>query len=152
MLREVKSEAEMKAFGETIGALLCGGDFIELFGDVGAGKTTLAKGIAIGLGVEENVQSPSFTLKRVYEARDHLTLAHYDFYRLDDAGIMANELQESITDHDTVTIVEWGGIVDGVLPLDRLSIKITSLSETLRELTLSPGGENSKRLEEQLAV
>lgn len=142
----------MKAFGETIGALLDGGDFIELSGDVGAGKTTLAKGIAIGLGVEENVQSPSFTLKRVYEARDHLTLAHYDFYRLDDAGIMANELQESVTDPDIVTIVEWGGVVDGILPLDRLSIKITSLTETLRELVLSSGGENSKKLEEQLAI
>jgi tRNA threonylcarbamoyladenosine biosynthesis protein TsaE len=152
MLREVKSEAEMKAFGETIGALLCGGDFIELSGDVGTGKTTLARGIAIGLGVDENVQSPSFTIKRVYEARDHLTLAHYDFYRLDDAGIMTNELQESVTDPETITIVEWSGVVDGVLPLDRLSIKITSPSERLRELALSSGGENSKKLEEQLTV
>lgn len=150
MVKGVKNEAEMKAFGEAIGALLYGGEFIELVGDVGSGKTTLAKGIAVGLGVNEYVQSPSFMINRIYEGRDHLILSHYDFYRLNDAGIMANELKEVAANHDTITIIEWAGIVNSTLPIDRLSIQITSPTETSRELILSSGGEVSKRLEEQL--
>ena len=152
MLIDVKSEVEMKEFGMSIGALLCGGEFIELSGDVGSGKTTLAKGIAIGMGISQNVQSPSFTIKRVYEARNHLILAHYDFYRLAEAGIMTNELEESINDSNTVTIIEWGDIVDGVLPIDRLSVKISSPTETSRQLILSSGGEKSMKLIGQLVV
>lgn len=151
ILKNVKNESEMKTFGTTIGALLRGGEFIELIGDVGSGKTTLAKGIAIGLGVDEYVQSPSFTINRIYEGRDHLTLAHYDFYRLDDAGIMINELHEIAADPNTVTIIEWAGIIEGALPMDRLSIQITSPTETSRDMALSSSGKVSEKLEEQLA-
>jgi tRNA threonylcarbamoyladenosine biosynthesis protein TsaE len=149
---EVKNELAMKNFGSKIGALLNGGEFIELVGDVGSGKTTLTKGIALGLGVKENVQSPSFTISRVYEGRNRLSLAHYDFYRLGDAGIMTNELQESATDLDTVTIVEWGGIVDGVLPADRLTINITSPTEDARILDLLSGGNGSEKILKELLL
>lgn len=150
MFKDVKSETEMKIFGAAIGALFKGGEFIELVGDVGSGKTTLTKGIAVGLGVEDNIQSPSFTINRIYQGRDNLTLSHYDFYRLEYAGIIANELQESAGDPNTITIVEWPGVVDGVLPVDRLTIEITSPIETSRELVLSSGGVVSKVLLEQL--
>jgi len=86
---EIKNEVQMTNFGKKLGSFLVGGEVIELVGDVGAGKTTLTKGIGIGLGVTENVQSPSFTISQVYDARDNLTLSHYDFYRLNDAGIMS---------------------------------------------------------------
>ena len=76
MVIEVNSEAEMKAFGMNLGTLLRGGEVLELIGDVGAGKTTLAKGIAQGIGVTEDVQSPSFTISRVYETNHGLRLAH----------------------------------------------------------------------------
>ena len=152
MLIEVKSENEMKTFGKTIGALLYGGEIIELIGDVGTGKTVLTKGIAIGLGIDDYVQSPSFTINRVYEGRNHITLAHYDFYRLDDAGIMANELQEVIKDSGTVTVIEWAGVVAGVLPVDRLSIQISAPSEFQRKLVLTSGGNVSKQLEEKLKL
>jgi len=152
MIKEIKNEAEMKRFGEMLGSYLFGGCLIELVGDVGSGKTTLTKGIAVGLGVEDDVQSPSFTIKRVYDARDHLILAHYDFYRLMDAGIMTNELEESLTDPNCVTIIEWGEIVDGVLPTDRLSIKITSPTEDSRELTIYASGENSSKILDCLSV
>lgn len=140
----------MKAFGETIGSFLYGGEIIELIGDVGSGKTTLAKGIAVGLGIDEYVQSPSFMISRVYKGRNNITLAHYDFYRLDDVGIMANELQETIGEPNVVTIIEWAGVVKGVLPTDRLSIKITSPTENSREVICTSGGNVSKKLEEQL--
>jgi tRNA threonylcarbamoyladenosine biosynthesis protein TsaE len=129
MFIEVKSEDEMKALGKTIGALLQGGEVIELIGDV---------------------QSPSFTICRVYKGRNKINLAHYDFYRLDGAGIMADELQEVAGDHGTVMIIEWGGVVEGVLPMDRLSVQITVSSETSRKLTFVSGGDTSRKLKEQL--
>jgi len=124
----------MKALGARLGALLRGGESIELSGDVGAGKTTFVKGLAVGLAIDEDVQSPSFTVSRVYDARDGLQLAHYDFYRLQDAGIMANELDEVIRDDSVVTVVEWADIVEGVLPAERLRVQFTSPSEGDRTL------------------
>lgn len=144
MTIEVASENEMKTFGAELGAVLGGGEIIELVGDVGAGKTTLTKGIAKGLGIGEDVQSPSFTISRVYDARDGLQLAHYDFYRLHDAGIMAAELHETASDPQTVTIIEWAEIVGGVLPEDRLTVRIASPSEAARRVELMAGGEKSK--------
>ena len=137
MKKEVKSEVEMKALGARLGALLQGGEVIELSGDVGAGKTTFVKGLAVGMAIDEDVQSPSFTVSRVYDARDGLQLAHYDFYRLQDAGIMANELDEVIRDDTIVTVVEWADIVEGVLPAKRLRVQFSSPSETDRTLEFS---------------
>lgn len=150
MIKEVKTENEMKAFGAQIGTLLKGGEVIELVGDVGAGKTTLTKGIAVGLSVDEDVQSPSFTISRVYSARDELTLGHYDFYRLHSAGIMADELYEAIHNPGTVIIIEWGGVVEGVLPTDRLTIKIESPTESDRRLTVTSNGPLSAAIEGKL--
>jgi tRNA threonylcarbamoyladenosine biosynthesis protein TsaE len=151
MTIEVKNENEMKEYGKRLGALLQGGEILELVGDVGAGKTTLSKGIAAGMGVDEDVQSPSFTISRVYDTASGLRLAHYDFYRLHDAGIMTAELYETLSDGRTVTLIEWAEIVTGVLPADRLTVSITSPSETARSVVLKAGGEKSRRLLEELA-
>ena len=150
MIKEVKTENEMKTFGAQIGALLKGGEVIELVGDVGAGKTTLTKGIAVGLGIDEDVQSPSFTISRVYSARDELTMAHYDFYRLGNAGIMADELNEAVHDSGSGIIIEWGSVVEGVLPADRLTIKIESPTESDRRLTVTSSGPISANIEGKL--
>lgn len=140
----------MIAFGAKLGALLGGGEVIELIGDVGAGKTTLTKGIALGLGVEEDVQSPSFTISRLYEARDNLKMAHYDFYRLNEPGIMSDDLDETVHDSQVVTVIEWSSIVSGVLPGDRLTIKITPTGETARQLLIYANGEKTKLIEARL--
>ena len=137
MIIEVGSENETRALGERLGALLRGGETIELVGDVGAGKTTFVKGLALGLGIDEDVQSPSFTISRLYDARDNLRLAHYDFYRLTNAGIMADELTETTQDSATVTVIEWADIVEGVLPTGRLSIVFTTPTETSRTLSIN---------------
>ena len=141
---------EMLAFGKRLAALLKGGEVVELIGDVGAGKTTLAKGLAAGLGVNEDVQSPSFTISRVYDARDGLQLAHYDFYRLQDPGIMTNELQETIHDPQTITIIEWASIVSGVLPSDRLTLSIVPPTESTRRIIVESHGPKSKKIAESL--
>jgi tRNA threonylcarbamoyladenosine biosynthesis protein TsaE len=151
MIIEVAGEMEMKLFGAKLGGLLKGGECIELVGDVGAGKTTLVKGIARGLEIDETVQSPSFTISRVYDTPHELRLAHYDFYRLQDAGIMADELREAAADAQTITIIEWADIVSGVLPADHLTITIQATGESDRKLTLVGQGPLSQKILGQLA-
>ncbi len=109
-------------FAKLLGSKMAGGEVVELVGDVGSGKTTFAKGLAVGLGVEDDVQSPSFTISRTYSARDDLELHHYDFYRLPDPGIMRYDLAESTEDGRVVTVVEWAETVETVLPKDRTII------------------------------
>ncbi len=147
----VQNEADMKRLGEKLGILLMGGEIIELVGDVGAGKTTLTKGIARGLTIDEDIQSPSFTISRVYDARDGLTLAHYDFYRLQDAGVMADELHETLHTPTAITIIEWADIVSGVLPAERLSIRIAPISEDVRKVEIKAMGEKAAKILEKLA-
>jgi tRNA threonylcarbamoyladenosine biosynthesis protein TsaE len=134
----INSENEMLDFAEQIGRQLMGGEVIELIGDVGAGKTTFTKGLAKGLGINEVIQSPTFTISREYDARDGLRLSHYDFYRLPNAGIMADELHETVTDPRSVTVVEWAEVVDNVLPEKRITLRITPsrVSETSRDIEL----------------
>lgn len=146
----MENEAKMKELGEKIGRSLSGGTTIELVGDVGAGKTTLTKGIAVGMGVDEVIQSPTFTISRSYQAGRNLQLVHYDFYRLKDAGIMADELAEAVAEPNAVVVVEWGDVVAGVLPNDRLSVFIRSVSEAEREIELKAYGDRAQLLAEEL--
>ena len=146
MKREVLSELEMRELGQDIGQQLDGGEVIELVGDVGAGKTTLTKGLAEGLAISEPVQSPTFTISRVYAARDGLHLHHYDFYRLGEAGIMAEDVNEVMHDPAAVTVIEWSGAVSDVLPTDRLQISIQATDENERNVTVNAGGERSQAL------
>lgn len=138
VIKNFKTLEETLEFGEQLGRQLRGGMVVELIGDIGAGKTTLTKGIARGLDIDEDVQSPSFTINRTYDARDGLRLAHYDFYRLADPGIMIAELSEATSDPGMIVIVEWATVVEHVLPDDRLTISITSPTETSRQLTITP--------------
>lgn len=149
----IKSDSieSTKRIGERIGSLLSGGEIIELIGDVGAGKTSLVKGIAIGLGVDEGIQSPSFTISRTYDARDEIKLVHYDFYRLASAGIMLNELQDSMSDPKNVIIIEWSEIVQDLLPSDRLKIEIVATDENSRILNCTADGNVSNRIIERLS-
>ena len=135
----------MKQLGEAIGRSVSGGEVLELVGDIGAGKTTLTKGIARALGINEPVQSPTFTISRVYDSPRGLRLAHYDFYRLGEAGIMGDEIREAMDD-DSVVVVEWAGAVDDDLPKDRLVVKITTVSEEERLVEFHPGGKKSAEL------
>ena len=135
----------MKQLGEVIGRSVYGGEVLELVGDIGAGKTTLTKGIARALGISEPVQSPTFTISRVYDSPKGLRLAHYDFYRLGEAGIMGDEIREAMDD-DSAVVVEWAGAVDDDLPKDRLVVKITTISEEERLVEFHPGGKKSTEL------
>lgn len=130
----IHSETEMLEYGKKLGASLEAPVVLELLGDVGAGKTTLTRGIANGLGVTEAITSPSFTISKEYLGKNY-RLAHYDFYRLADPGIMSEDLDEAISDPNTITIVEWGESIRDVLPEDRKRIEIKYIDENTREVT-----------------
>lgn len=142
----LKSEADTWSIGNKLGQTLQGGEVIELVGDVGAGKTALTKAIAAGMGIDDDIQSPTFTLSRVYDAPSGNRLAHYDFYRLQDAGILRAELDEVMHDAQTVTVIEWSGIVSDILPNDRLVVELVATAENSRCATITATGDHSKKL------
>lgn len=119
---------------ERLGQSLRGGEIIELISDLGGGKTTFVRGLARGAGSTDRVASPTFTISRVYQA-GKLEIHHFDFYRLGEAGLIAEELAEIISDPHTVTVVEWADIVTDVLPDKRLTITIEKTPTDGRKLT-----------------
>lgn len=133
MKQNISSTEEMQNFGENIAKKLPSGSVIELIGDVGAGKTTLVKGIGKGLGVKETIQSPSYTIFCKYQGSEK-DLHHYDFYRLQDPGLVSFDLEESLHTENTVTVVEWGDSIKGVLPENHITIKITPVSDDERQV------------------
>ena len=130
----IHSETEMLDYGKKLGFSLKAPSVLELLGDVGAGKTTLVRGIAKGLGIKEDVTSPSFTISKEYQGTKY-RLVHYDFYRLADPGIMSEDLAEAIADQNTITIIEWGNTVQNILPKEHRIIDIKYIDENTRELT-----------------
>ncbi len=108
---------------------------IVLSSDLGGGKTTFVRGLARGMGSGDHVASPTFTISREYTA-GRLTLYHFDFYRLDDPGIVRAELEEFIHDPNAVIAIEWGGAIADILPADHLSIRIDRTGETSRTITI----------------
>lgn len=134
------SPAETTALGEELGRLLKGGEVICLTGDLGAGKTHFAKGVARGLGIIETVTSPTFTLINEYSGR--LPLYHVDAYRLGDPDEAYDLGLEEYIYGDGVTLLEWPDRVAELLPEDRLVIEITRVDgagESVREIALTPG-------------
>lgn len=129
----IRSESEMLEYGKNYAEKLEIPAVIELIGDVGAGKTTFVRGLAQGLGIEEPLSSPSFTISRFYQGKK-ATLTHYDFYRLEDPGLMADDLAESITDENNVTVIEWGQSIADILPAGHKVIEIKYIDENTREL------------------
>ena len=127
---------ETLAIAEAIGSKLRGGELIELVSDLGGGKTAFTRGLAIGMGSNDVVHSPSFTISNVYAAGD-LTMYHFDFYRLSEPGIIANALSEVIDDPKAVVVIEWANIVDDILPDTRISVRINTSSETDRQIELT---------------
>lgn len=120
----------------SLGAKLHGGEVIELVSDLGGGKTAFVRGLAQGLGSNDTVSSPSFTISNQYTSKN-LTIHHFDFYRLNEAGIIKQELQEIIDEPNAITVVEWADIIEAVLPKTRLTIQIRTISEEGRIFTLT---------------
>jgi tRNA threonylcarbamoyladenosine biosynthesis protein TsaE len=116
------STDETLALAGTVGELLRAGDVVSLVGDLGAGKTVFARGVARALGVTEPVVSPSFTIVREYDGR--MPLVHVDVYRIDTVQELYDLGFEELVRDDAVTLVEWGDMIDGLLPVDRLDVRL----------------------------
>lgn len=120
-----------------LGKRLRGGEVIELRSDLGGGKTTFARGLVRGAGSKDHVASPTFTLNKVYTC-NNLKIYHYDFYRLDKPGILSDQLTEALDNEKNIVIIEWGDVVEAVLPKDRFIIKfeLTGKNSEQRQITI----------------
>lgn len=140
------SSAQTEGLAEALGSKLRGGEVIELVSDLGGGKTTFTRGLVRGTGSTDKVASPTFTLSREYNA-PKFTIAHFDFYRLAEAGIVADELAEVVKDPQYVTVVEWGEIVEDVLPAKRLTVRLRQTGDDNREMSFEYPSELAYLLE-----
>jgi len=120
--------AETQALGERLAAYLAPGDVLVLTGDLGAGKTQLTKGIARGLGVAEDVTSPTFTIGMTYEGAQ-MPLYHFDLYRLDSADQLEDTGIFDVLGDDGPCVIEWGEQFGDLLGTERLDVTITRLDE-----------------------
>lgn len=133
----VSSPDAMHALGKRIGGAVFPGAFIALYGDLGAGKTTLTKGIAEALGIV-GILSPTFTIVRHHEGR--LALDHFDAYRIEDPDELYAIGYEDHLSSGSVVIMEWCENVPDALPKDRLEIKIVGSGQDPRRVLIRTRG------------
>lgn len=138
------SEAQTRRLGARLGELLQGGEVIALQGALGSGKTRWVQGLALGLGVQEPVTSPTFTLINEYHGRH--TLYHIDMYRITQ---LAEALDLGLEDYlygDGVCVVEWAERIAAALPRDHLWITLYHLDETKRRIVMQAAGDRHLKL------
>ena len=145
ILARTKSVDDTRALAAELAELARPGDILVLAGDLGAGKTAFAQGFAHGLDVHEPVTSPTFQLVRAYQGR--LPLVHVDVYRLDHLQEVVDLGLAELLDGPGVVLVEWGDLVEAVLPVDFLEVRLEpGASDDEREVRLRPvGGRRSAR-------
>ncbi len=132
-----RSAGETESFAEAFAETLCGGETLLLEGEMGAGKTLFAKGLARGLGIEDAVTSPTFALHNSYEGRT-LTLNHFDFYRVTDAREAEFlGLNEFFGDRHAVSAIEWSKNVEELLPSAVVRINLSKIDENVRKITVT---------------
>ena len=142
-----RSAAQTKKVGRVLGKFLRSGDVVALRGELGAGKTTLVKGIAKGLGVpdERAVASPTFVLMHEYAGRE--SVHHLDWYRLSAVRGADAELAEECF-AEGVTLIEWPERGRALLPRDAWQVRILHRGPSTRRLSFSfPGGADPRLLE-----
>lgn len=135
MLLNINSQRQMQAFGLALGKVIKAADVIALTGDLGAGKTTLSKAIAAGMGIHEAITSPTFTIVNEYEPEDNLGLFHFDVYRisdvseLDDIGFeeyLQYRAPGKVGHHPGYgVIIEWANLIEELMPEETLWLAIT---------------------------
>lgn len=142
MIIEIETENadRTREVGQVLASLLQPRDTVVLTGDLGAGKTTLVQGIGRGLGVEDHVASPTFTLVREYSGR--LDVAHVDVYRLERVQDVVDLALDELGGPDRVLLVEWGDVVSDLLPEDRLRVELTTAKADAdtRRIVITPQG------------
>lgn len=133
-LLQSSSPQATEEFATKLGRQFRGGEIVELIGDLGAGKTTFVRGLAVGLGSHDPVSSPTFAISNVYDGK--LKMYHSDLYRLHDDRLVKEELSELLNDKGAVLVFEWAGELLDVLPRERLKIEFKATAESERVLRL----------------
>ena len=134
-----RSAKETRAVGQQLASLLKAGDVVLLDGDLGAGKSELARGVARGLGIEGAVPSPSFTILNAYD-EGRIPLYHFDWYRIADPQELYDIGLDEFVGGDGVALIEWSERAEECLPEDYLQVEIDKVDDHTRRITLAPVG------------
>ena len=140
-----RNEDELMAIGYKIGQSLQAQDVLILTGELGAGKTTITKGIAKALGISQMIKSPTYTIVREYEGS--LPLYHLDVYRIGDDPDSID--LDDFLFGDGVTVIEWGELLGENLPKDYLTVKLDKVADG-RQVSLNASGLRSQKLLEAI--
>lgn len=147
------SPMQTMRIGQRLGGMLSQGDLLLLLGDLGSGKTQFAKGVALGLGSDDLVNSPSFVLVNEYRAgaeRQHMPIYHADLYRLEDGREALGLGLEEWASGDGVCLIEWAERAAEQLPHEHLAVYFSYLAETKRVLRFIPHGSRYERMVAEL--
>lgn len=145
----VEDVSKTMEFGEKLGSLVQKGDIICLTGDLGTGKTHLVKGFAKGLGIQEHITSPTFTIVNEYNGR--LKLYHFDVYRVADPDEVSEIGFDEYIFDDAVSIIEWANYISSIIPDEHIDIslsKISELGDCFRRISISYKGERYSYVKE----
>lgn len=145
MVLESKSPEDTFQIGMRLGKLAEAGDVYTLTGDLGVGKTVFTKGFAKGLGIEESVNSPTFTILQIYED-GRLPLYHFDVYRIGSVEEMEETGFEEYIMGDGVSLIEWADLIEEILPRKRTRVLIEKDLEKgfdYRRITVELTGEQT---------
>jgi len=133
---------ETAEFGRNFAKQLKGGDIVFLYGDLGAGKTTLTKSIAKGLGIEQDITSPTFTLMNMYYFY-HGQLCHFDLYRLENVDeLFELGFEEYFYSNTSICLIEWPQILKDIIDVPYKVLIINKIGENQREIIIGDSNEN----------
>lgn len=142
-----KCEEETMEIAQNLESEKFPGMIICLIGDLGSGKTIFTKGFATGLGIEENITSPTFNIIKEYTGGE-MNLYHMDLYRLN--GDVKNLGLDEYFTRDGVVIIEWADMIEEYLPEERLDIKFKVIDEDTRVLVFQPHGVKYEEICEEI--
>ena len=134
--------------GKKIGRSLKPGDIVCIDGDLGSGKTHLTKGIALGLGIDDHITSPTFNIVNEYEGR--IKLYHFDVYRVNDPDEIAAIGFDEYIFSDAASVIEWSDYIKELIPDDHIQINIANESETRRNINIQFFGKRYDNIKEAL--
>lgn len=139
------SSLHTERLGERLGQAARGGDVLALWGELGAGKTVLARGVAAGLGIDpDEVTSPTFVILHEHLV-GRMPLFHLDLYRLSNADLGSTGWEEAV-EGGGVTVIEWPDRAGDDLPPDRLDVRLEHIAESKRRVVLEATGPRSRTL------
>jgi tRNA threonylcarbamoyladenosine biosynthesis protein TsaE len=151
VVARTRTADDTRSLGAALAPLLRPRDVVVLTGELGAGKTTLVQGVARGLGADEHVASPTFTLVREYTS-GRVPLAHVDLYRLEREQEVIDLALDELEDGQRVLLVEWGDPVAQLLADDRLRVELTADEDDVRTIRVSTVGDAWRDRERAVAA